>query len=60
MNTKTAIIITSPVVECWGNFRKLCQARGWVYQTLSNSKRVPRIGHPVIIEGETVHRVETK
>jgi len=57
MNNKTIIVTVSPAVECWGNFRKLCKARGWKYQTLSNRRKVPKPGKPVKIEGEAVHKV---
>lgn len=57
MNRQTVIIVVSPAPECWGNFKKLCEAKGWVYQTLSNQGKVPKIGQPVTIEGCEVHRV---
>lgn len=56
---KTVIILT-PALEAWTNFRKLCRARGWKYQTLANRKRVPQVGKPVTIDGVEVHRLEVK
>jgi len=34
------IILTSPgfVPEPWGNLKKLCEAKGWKYNTLSRKK----------------------
>ena len=54
---KTIIIQTSPTVECYTTFKGLCGAKGWVYQSLSNTKKVPQIGNPVTIEGCKIHRV---
>ena len=57
MNRQTVILIVSPAPECWGNFKKLCEAKGWVYQTLANHKQVPKLNKPVTIKGHTIHRV---
>lgn len=58
MSNQTVIIIVTPAVECWGNFKKLCQAKGWNHQTLANSRKVPKLGQPVEIKGHKVYRVE--
>lgn len=58
MNRQTVIIVVSPAPECWGNFKKLCESKGWKHQQLANSKKVPKIGQPVEIEGYEVHRVK--
>ena len=51
------IIIVTPSLEAWGNFKKLCKAKGWIYQTLANQRKIPTVGNPVTIEGCEVHRV---
>lgn len=51
------IIIITPDLSAWGNFKKLCKAKGWVYQTLANQKKIPTIGNPVEIDGVKVHRI---
>jgi len=37
MNRQTVIILISQdkAPECWGNLKKLCEAKGWKYNTLS-------------------------
>lgn len=55
-----SIIIVTPGPEAWGNFKKLCKARGWVYQTLNNQRKIPRIGHPVTIDDFEIHKIELK
>lgn len=57
MYRQTVILITSPAPECWGSFKKLCEAKGWVYQTLANAGKIPKIGSPVNIKKHTIHRV---
>ena len=57
MHRQTVILITSPAPECWGNFKKLCEAKGWVYQSLFNKGLVPKIDKPVKIEKYVIHRV---
>jgi len=57
MTKKTVIIIASSPPECYGNFKKLCLAKGWVYQTLSNAGKIPKIGGPVNLHGFEIHRV---
>lgn len=41
MNRQTIIVIITPTletIECWGNFKKACEAKGWKYNTLSKLK----------------------
>ena len=57
MNRLTVILIISPAPECWGNFKKLCEAKGWKYQTLSNQGKIPKLNKPIEINGFTIHRV---
>ena len=58
MNRQSVILIVSPAPECWGNFKKLCEAKGWVYQTLSNQGKIPKLNNPVEINGFIIHRVK--
>jgi hypothetical protein len=55
-----SIIIVTPGLEAWGTFKKLCKAKGWVYQTLLNQKKSPKIGSPVEISGSEIHKVFLK
>lgn len=57
---KTIIIQTSPTLECFTTFKGLCEAKGWVYQTLANAKKVPTVGKHVTVDGCKLHRVEVK
>jgi len=55
---RTVIIIVFPVQECWGNFKKLCKAKGWKHQEFANKGHVPKLDQPGIeINGNIVHRV---
>lgn len=54
------IIIVTPGPEAWGNFKKLCEAKGWCYQTLSNQKKVPKVGHPIQHDGCDISRIELR
>ena len=53
---KTIILTEGP--EAWSTFRKLCNARGWIYQTLANQRKIPKTGEKTEINGETIHRVK--
>lgn len=55
---KTVIIIISPKVECYGSFKKMCNAKGLIYQSLANLRKNPKIDEVVEIDGMTVTRVE--
>lgn len=57
MNRKTVIIISFPIIECWGTFKGLCESKGWVYQSLANAHKVPKVGQPVTIGEFVIHRV---
>lgn len=62
MTRQTVIIIVSPVVECWGNFKKMCEAKGWKHQTLCNKGLNPKVTDelPKEINGHFVKRVNFK
>jgi hypothetical protein len=34
MKRQNVIVITAPDVECWGNFKKMCEAKGLPYHSL--------------------------
>lgn len=52
MNRQTIIVIITPTkTECWGNFKKACEAKGWPYNTLSKRKM------PIEYEGCKIDRV---
>ena len=53
-----SIIIVTPGPEAWGNFKKLCKAKGWVYQTLNNQRRIPSFKKAIEIDGLTITKVE--
>lgn len=36
MNRQNVIVIVSPVVESWGNFKKMCIAKGLPYHSLKD------------------------
>jgi hypothetical protein len=59
IETKVIALQLQPtiIVECWGSFKKLCSAKGWKHQTLSNAKLTPQIGNPVTIQNLLVFRV---
>jgi len=60
-NMKTIIIQISPDIDHgWGTFKKCCEEKGWVYQTLFNAGLRPVIGKPVIIQGCEIHRIIVK
>jgi hypothetical protein len=35
---RNIIVTTTPVLECWGNFKKLCEAKKLPYHTLKKLK----------------------
>jgi hypothetical protein len=51
-------IILTPGPEAWSTFRKLCKARGWIYQTLANQRKIPKTGEKTEINGETIQRIK--
>lgn len=51
MNRQNVIVVISPTLEVWGNFKKLCEAKGFdtlPYHSLK-SKRFPIIHNDWII-----------
>jgi len=52
MTRQTVIaIITPDLVEVWGNLKKVCEAKGWKYNTLS------RLKPPFEYKGHRIYRV---
>jgi hypothetical protein len=53
MNRQTVIILIEKdkAPECWGNLKKLCEAKGLKYNSLSKMKM------PIQINGCTIYRV---
>jgi len=55
MNRQSVIVVVAPTIEVWGNFKKLCEAKGFdvlPYHSLK-SKKFP------IIHGEfIIHKVK--
>jgi hypothetical protein len=51
MNRKNIIVVVSPQLETWGNFKKLCKAKGWTYNSLKMLK------YPIHHQGYEIHRV---
>jgi hypothetical protein len=59
MNQKFVIIsLLNGVPECYGSFKKFCKAKGLIYQTYANKRKVPKLGEPVEIENYIVFKVE--
>jgi len=54
MNRQNVVVIISPIgiVEVFGNFRKACNAKGWVYST-----QVKKKDWPLEIDGHKVYRL---
>ncbi|HWR93814.1 MAG TPA: hypothetical protein VN192_01275 [Flavobacterium sp.] len=58
---KTIIIQVSPDIDHgWGTFKKCCEEKEWVYQTLYNSGLVPKVGKSVKIKDCELHRIIVK
>lgn len=59
---KTVVISVDPEkgMECFTTFRKVCKAKGWNYQTMSNTGRVPKIQNPITQENIVIHRVKVQ
>lgn len=53
MNRQTVIILIEKdkAPECWGNLKKLCEAKGWKYNTISKLKL------PFEFDGCIIYRV---
>lgn len=54
MQRKNVIITTSPTIECWGNFKKMCEAKGLPYHSLKMLK------FPIEYKEYKIHKVEFK
>ncbi len=53
MKGQTIIVIITPFeIECWGNFKKACKAKGWKYNTLV------KLQLPIEHDNCSIHRVE--
>jgi hypothetical protein len=54
MNRQTVIILIEKdkAPECWGNLKKLCEAKGYKYNTLSKEKM------PIKLENCIIYRVQ--
>lgn len=50
MKRSNIIVIVYPVVETWGNFKKLCEAKKWPYHSLKVNK------FPIHHEGFEIHK----
>lgn len=58
---KTIIIQVAPAIDHgWGTFKKCCEEKEWVYQSLYNSGLVPKVGKPVKIKDCELHRIFVK
>lgn len=38
MNRQNIIVIVAPEIETWGNFKKMCEAKGLPYHSLKMKK----------------------
>ena len=54
MQRKNIIVLITPEVESWGNFKKMCEAKGFPYHSLKKLK------FPIIYKQFTIHKVEFK
>lgn len=54
MQRQNAIIIISPTIECWGNFKKMCEAKKLPYHSLKMLK------FPIIYGEYIIHKVTFK
>ena len=58
---KTIIVQVFPAIDHgWGTFKKCCEEKGWVYQTLYNDGLAPKVGKPVNIKNCELHRILVK
>lgn len=58
MKRQTVIIQVTPTVECWGNFKKWCEAKGVNHRSMLTLKKAPTIDKPIQIEDWILHRVQ--
>lgn len=54
MQQKNIIVIIALEVESWGNFKKMCEAKGLPYHSLKMLK------FPIIYQNYIIHKVEFK
>jgi len=51
---KNVIVVISEEVEVFGNFKKMCEVKGFPYHSLKNLK------FPIVYKDSIVHKVEFK
>jgi hypothetical protein len=54
MKRQHIIVVIAPTLECWGNFKKLCQAKGYdilPYHSLKSKH------FPIIYKEWAIHKV---
>ena len=51
MNRRNAIVLTTPELEVWGNFKRMCEAKGIPYHSVKMKK------FPIIYGEYTIYRV---
>ena len=54
MQRKNVIVVISEEIEVFGNFKKLCDAKGYPYHSLKMLK------FPINYNGAVIHKVEFK
>jgi len=54
MQRKNVIVVISEEVEVFGNFKKMCEAKGFPYHSLKMK------GFPIILKDVVIHRVPFK
>lgn len=54
MQRKNIIVLIAPEVESWGNFKKMCEAKGLPYHSLKMLK------FPIFYESYIIHKTEFK
>jgi hypothetical protein len=54
MQRKKVILIISPTIECWGNFKKMCEAKGLPYHSLK------MLRFPILYKDFVIHKVDFK
>ncbi len=54
MQRQNVIVIVAPTIECWGNFKKMCEAKVLPYHSLKMLK------FPILYKDFVIHKVEFK
>lgn len=54
MQRKNVIVVISEEVEVFGNFKKMCEAKGFPYHSLKMKS------FPIILPDVVIHKVEFK